>query len=92
MPKPPTVDNLKALLETNRAALERIEGLIGCGIGISPEGQPTIQIFVSPAASKQILSELDRLLGGNFLIVHQADLPDAQSQGSPGGITHGPPD
>ena len=57
-----TVDQLQAVLTERRDRLAALPEVVGWGVGLGADGDPTIQVFVSGPPSDDVVTELGRLL------------------------------
>jgi hypothetical protein len=74
-----TVDELQALLTERRGRLAALPGVLGCGVGVGADGDPTIQVFVSGPPSDGVVAEVGRLLD-RFEFVGQRGHAEADSR------------
>jgi hypothetical protein len=56
-----TVDELQAVLREWRGRLAALPGVLGWGVGVGTDGDPTIQLFVSGPPSDGLVAEVGRL-------------------------------
>jgi hypothetical protein len=76
-----TVDELQAVLTERRGRLAALPGVVGWGVGIGADGDPTIQLFVSGPPSDGLVAEVGRLLD-RFEFILQCGPAEADSRGS----------
>jgi hypothetical protein len=56
-----TVEQLRSALSERRDRLAVLPGVLGWGVGVGSDGEPTIQLFVSGPPSNDVVAELGRL-------------------------------
>jgi hypothetical protein len=74
-----TVDELQAVLTESRGRLAALPGVLGWGVGVGADGDPTIQLFVSGPPSDALLAEVGRLLD-RFEFILQSGHAEADSR------------
>jgi hypothetical protein len=66
-----TVDQLQAVLTERGDRLAALPDVVGWGVGVGADGDPTIQLFVTGPPSDDLAAELGRLLDRfEFIVQH----------------------
>ena len=84
-----SVDELQAVLTERRGRLAALPGVVGWGVGVGADGDPTIQLFVSGPVSDGVVAEVGRLLD-RFEFILQRGPAEADSRFGVRGNRHGP--
>jgi hypothetical protein len=72
-----TVDQLRSVLAERRDQLAALPGVVGWGVGVGVDGQPTIQLFVTAPPADELDAELGRLFD-RFEVIVQSGPAEAQ--------------
>jgi hypothetical protein len=71
-----TVAQLQAVLSESEDRLAALAGVVGWGVGVGADGDPTIQLFVSVPPSDEVVAEIGQLFD-RFELILQAGPAEA---------------